>query len=292
MKGQKKENAYRSIKKIFICKYINKLKEKKVEYVNTKKNANNIKRLALSLFFYLLILSTNICIASEIKELTYKEEEIKIIIRDFILNNPEIISEALYILQERQKNEEELIKKQTVSQINNQFKESEIKTFIGNPEGKINIIEFFDYNCGFCKSMFSIIAEAINTNKDVCLILIELPILGEESIIASRAALASSYQDMYSEFHQALMSNKGLLTKEKIFSIADNIGIDIIKLKKDMDRKEINNKIESNFNLARKLKIDGTPAFYFKNKFIYGAIDEKEFFELVDNIRNSEYKEK
>tara|TARA_A100001011_G_C14233497_1_gene809941 strand:+ start:302 stop:1036 length:735 start_codon:yes stop_codon:yes gene_type:complete len=202
-------------------------------------------------------------------------------IRNYILDNPEIIRDAIILLQER--DEIALIKEQRkqIELFEKELLYPKNKTIIGNPDGKLIITEFFDYNCGYCKIMFSRINNIIKKNEKIKVVLIELPILGDKSTFASKVALASLKQDKYSEFHQGLISFKGTLDTDTIFSIAKNNKININKLKVDMRDPEIDKLIEKNKLIAKKLKITGTPAIIIDNKLFPGAIDEEEINNLL-----------
>ncbi len=214
----------------------------------------------------------------------YNETVIGEIVRNYILNNPEIIREAIILLQE--KDETSLIKEQKaqIESLKKELSYPENPTIIGNPDGKLILTEFFDYNCGYCKIMFSRINNIINKNKKLKVVLIELPILGDSSTFASKAALASLKQNKYSDFHQDLISFKGVLDTDIIFSIAKNNEINIDQLKKDMNDPGIEKIIEKNKLIAKKLQITGTPALVVDNQLFPGAIEEEELNNLLINI--------
>ena len=206
------------------------------------------------------------------------------IIRNYILDNPEIIGEAILLLQEKNEQINISNQKNEIKLLKNSILYPKENTIIGNKKGKITITEFFDYNCGYCKIMFKTIRKLIQEDDNLRIVLIEFPILGESSTLASRAALASLYQNYYSLFHQELMSFKGQLNKKNIFLIAQKNGINIKKLKNDMNKPEINNIIKRNKLMAKRLSISGTPAIIIGEKLIPGAIDEKELKEILYNI--------
>ena len=131
--------------------------------------------------------------------------------------------------------------------------------------------------------MFKTIRKLIQEDDNLRIVLIEFPILGESSTLASRAALASLYQNQYSLFHQELMSFKGKLNKKNIFLIAKNNEINIKKLQNDMNKPEIDNIIKRNKLIAKRLSISGTPAIIIGDKLIPGAIDKKELKEILYN---------
>ncbi len=154
--------------------------------------------------------------------------------------------------------------------------------FLGNKNGSEVIIEFFDYNCGYCKRSFSEIMDLILENKNVKIILKELPVLGESSILASKASIASKKQGKYFEFHQELMNFSGPITIEDIIKISEKLKINFEKLKNDMNSNETVILINENYRLAELIEVRGTPAFIIKNKLIPGAIGKNEMLSLLN----------
>lgn len=132
---------------------------------------------------------------------------------------------------------------------------------LGNPQGDVVVIEFFDYACSFCKAVEPRLQTLLEDDEGVKLILKEFPILTPESLIAAKASLASVKQGKYESFHQALIGSRGQLDTSRIFEIANSVGLDVDRLRIDMDAPEIADQIIANFNLARSLRITTTPTF-------------------------------
>lgn len=132
---------------------------------------------------------------------------------------------------------------------------------LGNPQGDVVVIEFFDYACSFCKAVEPRLQKLLEDDEGVKLILKEFPILTPESLIAAKAALASVKQGKYDSFHQALIGSRGQLDTPRIFEIANSVGLDVDRLRQDMDAPEVADQIIANFNLARSLRITTTPTF-------------------------------
>jgi protein-disulfide isomerase len=132
---------------------------------------------------------------------------------------------------------------------------------LGNPEGDVAVIEFFDYTCPYCKAIEPRLQQLLKDDKGVKLIVKEFPILRPVSLIAAKAALASVKQGKYESFHQALLGFRGQLETSTVFEIAKSVGLDVGRLRKDMDAPEVADQIIANFNLARSLNITATPTF-------------------------------
>ena len=154
--------------------------------------------------------------------------------------------------------------------------------FLGNKNGKEVIIEFFDYNCGYCKRSFPEIMELVSENKDIKIILKELPVLGESSILASKASIASQKQDKYFEFHQELINFSGLISLIDIKKISKELGINYEQLQKDMNSEETILLINESYRLADLIGVRGTPAFIINNNLIPGAIGKNEMLRFLN----------
>ncbi len=157
----------------------------------------------------------------------------------------------------------------------------------GNPNGGVTLIEFFDYHCAVCKSALRVVMTVIEEEPDVRLVFKEFPILGRESVVAARAALAANAQDpgKYVPFHIALMSSRGLLTEPRILRLARGVGLDPERLKTAMSKPEILQAIKRNWALADALRIRGTPAFVIGDKVIPGAVSLKTLKRYIARAR-------
>ena len=154
--------------------------------------------------------------------------------------------------------------------------------FLGNKNGKEIIIEFFDYNCGYCKRSFPEIMELVSENRDIKIILKELPVLGESSILASKASIASQKQDKYFEFHQELINFSGIISLIDIKKISKELGINFEQLQRDMNSEETILLINESYRLADLIGVRGTPAFIINNNLIPGAIGKNEMLRFLN----------
>ena len=152
---------------------------------------------------------------------------------------------------------------------------------LGNPKGTISIVEFFDYQCGYCKKMLRVLLRTTQEHPDLKVILKEYPILGPVSVKAAQASLASRRQGKYKKFHQSLMLMNGRLSERAIFKIAGKVGLNIDKLKADMADPEIFSLLNTTRELGQKLSIRGTPALVVNNEIIPGAINLKKLRNLI-----------
>jgi protein-disulfide isomerase len=156
---------------------------------------------------------------------------------------------------------------------------------IGNPQGDVAVIEFFDYTCPYCKAVEPRLQKLLKDDKRVKLVLKEFPILTPESLIAAKAALASVKQGKYQQYHQALIGFRGRLETDVIFDTAKNVGLDVDRLRKDMEAPQITDEIIANFNLARSLRIFETPGFIVGGHMLTGPSAEIDFPKVVAAAR-------
>ena len=175
------------------------------------------------------------------------------------LDAPRTPAEQAYVSRlqaEQEKAKDQLILGKTTALLNDPT-----SPVLGNPRGDVAVIEFFDYTCPYCKAIEPRLQKFLKDDKGAKLILKEFPILTPESLIATKAALAAVKQGKYEAFHNTLMNFKGRLTTQIIFDTAKDVGLDMTKLRKDMEAPEIAEEIIANFNLARGLRIFETPSF-------------------------------
>ncbi|WP_342642480.1 DsbA family protein [Rhodoligotrophos ferricapiens] len=208
-------------------------------------------------------------------------------VRKYLLENPEFLREVINALEEKEQ-------QQQLSQATAAIKDNAAALFrndndyvAGNPQGDVTLVEFFDYNCGYCKRSQPDVMALIEGDKQLRFVLKEFPILGPASLIASKAAIASKNQNKYWEFHNALMAHSGPLDEAAIFATAGQVGLDVDKLKKDMENEAVNAQIEESYGLARALGVQGTPAFVIGDQFVPGAVGLDVLTKMVGEVRDS-----
>ena len=207
------------------------------------------------------------------------KDKVETIIKDFLKKNPEYIKSTL--------------DNYKISQ-ENQKKQNAIKLLedIDNPgffhkQADITIYEFFDYNCGYCKSVVKTIMDVLSEDKKINFVFVEFPILSQQSYFAAKAALASKKQDLYNQFHLSLMKIKGRVNEEKVFNIAKKIGLDLSQLRIDMNNPQIEQQLLKNREIAKLLGLNGTPAFVIGDIIYSGALNLNNLKEIIKNFRNS-----
>lgn len=214
-------------------------------------------RLLTALVAFLLCLAP---VASAQTFNAQEQAEIRAIVRDYLVRNPDVLREALDELQARSEAE----RWQAIRSDPRDFS-------IGPADAPIVIVEFFDYRCGFCHAALEWIVDVSRTRRDVRIVLKELPILSTESMEASRAAIAAMPQGRYWAFHQALMSERGDLTSERIDALARRAGIDVPRMRRAMDSPDVIALLEQNrthaINIAQN---PATPLFMINGEIVSG----------------------
>lgn len=196
------------------------------------------------------------------------------IVKDYLIKNPEVIIEIQAALEAKMEKEQADKLKSFMSENAKTIYRNPNSSVAGNPDGDITVVEFFDYNCGYCKRGMPELQKLIENDKRVRVVFKELPILSKGSEEAARAALAAKRQGKYWEFHQAMMSNKGQANEASSLKAAEGLGLDMAKLKADMKGAEVTDELEQMKALAKKMGISGTPHFLVGDKSIPGAPED------------------
>lgn len=156
----------------------------------------------------------------------------------------------------------------------------------GNPDGDITMVEFFDYNCGYCRKALDEIQTVLKEDDKVKVIFMDMPILGPSSMVAAKWSLAAQKQGKYFEYHQAIMDHNGEKTDDALEKLAKDLGLDIKKLKKDKDSDEIAKQIEDQVRQAQEIGIRGTPGFIVAGELFPGYIPAAQIQDIIKKARN------
>jgi protein-disulfide isomerase len=191
-------------------------------------------------------------------------------IRDYLLKNPEVIRDAMMALEakEQQAKAEEARKALTAQA--DKLLNDPASPVGGNPKGDVTVVEFFDYRCGYCRKVSPTVATLIESDPNVRVVYKEFPILGPESLVASRAALAANLQGKYAEFHKGLMASDDI-NDALIMKLATDTGLDLARFNTDRESAQISAALDATYALAGALNINGTPAFVIGQQLIPGA---------------------
>ena len=189
--------------------------------------------------------------------------------------NPEVIMQSVNQFDARQRaNEETEAQKVVQARAGEIFRDTASPTS-GNPNGDVSLVEFFDYNCPYCRAMAPVMTKAEEDDPQLRVVYKEFPILGPNSTFAAKAALAALRQGKYVAFHRALYQVRGSVDPNKAMEVAATLGLDVARLKSDMEDPAIQAAIDKNLALAQALRINGTPGFVIGDQILRGATDLK-----------------
>jgi protein-disulfide isomerase len=208
--------------------------------------------------------------------------EIEAIIRDYFIKHPEMIEELQALAQS------EKLKKAIVENKQMLFN-SPRQVTLGNPNGDVTMVEFFDYNCGYCKRALDDMMTLIKSDPNLRVVLKEMPVLSQGSMDAAQVAVAVTMQDKsgkrYLDFHQKLLSGRGQVDKARALAVAKEVGADMARIEKDMNGAEVKAALQESFALAEALGFQGTPSYVVGNEAVVGAVGVKELQAKINNAR-------
>jgi len=239
-----------------------------------------LKRLAY-LLPVLALLCASAAPAADLPEKRALDEAI----RSYLLQHPEVIIESLQKYEEKERASQEKAAADALVSHKDIIYDHPMTPVTGNPKGDVTVVEFFDYQCGYCKRTMQNMLDLQKEDSKVRFVWKELPILGPVSEFAARGAMAAKKQDKYLEYHVAVMGARGQLTPDMVLKRAAEAGVDIERLKRDMDDPEIAKYLRETLLLAQQLGITGTPGFIIGGKLVPGAIGLEQMKKLVAEAR-------
>ncbi len=216
-----------------------------------------------------------------------QQRAVEEVVRDYLRRNPEVLLEAIEAMRAKRDAEQQATVRKNLVSLRGDLENDPTSPVGGNPRGDVTIVEFFDYQCPYCKRVFPAVQTLLKTDGNIRYVFKEFPILGPQSVVAARAALAAWKldRDRYVPFHTALMQSKGRLSERKILDVAAEIGLDVERLRAAMADPGIDKVLARNAELARALDINGTPAFVIGENVVPGAVDLDTLTALVSAAR-------
>jgi len=198
------------------------------------------------------------------------------IIKDYLVQHPEVLQEAMDALDKHQKDADADKARVSIKENNATLFNSPHQVVLGNPQGNVTMVEFFDYNCGFCKRALPDMVDLLKNNPNLKFVLKEFPVLGQGSVEAAHVAVAVRMQDStgkkYIEFHQKLLGGRGPADKAHALAAAKEVGFDMARIEKDMDSDEVKTTIAEDMKLADALGVSGTPTYVVGDELVVGAV--------------------
>ena len=213
------------------------------------------------------------------------EDRIKELVLEAIRENPGLVFEAAQLFEEQQQANQALVAAQVLATEREALERDPNAPVLGNPDGDVTVVEFFDYNCPYCRRVKPHMEALLAADPNVRVVYREWPILGEGSVFAARAALASRNQGKYEEFHWAMMELSGRAEEASVMRAAEDIGLDVVQLRRDMNAPEIDEHIATSMRLSRAMGFSGTPSFVIGDSLAPGLIDADQMISLVNQAR-------
>ena len=242
----------------------------------------------LSILAWALIYVPAIAAAQQSTPLNQTEEEaIRALILQTIRENPEVLVETLLAFQEEAQAEAQAEQIAAIERVSGDLQSDANTGVMGNPNGEIVLIEFFDYNCPYCRAAAPILFELIEDNPELRIIMREWPILGPDSELAARASLAALKQDGFASFHEALMAQPRA-NAVMIRRAAEQVGLDYAQLQADMQAEDVTAHIEASRRAAAELGISGTPTFLIGNTLVPGLLEKADLQALILEAENAD----
>lgn len=238
------------------------------------------------------ILACGVALPAMALDLTKMSDDERAIFRDevrtYLMENPEVIMEAVAVLEERQQQAQVQADQSLVTDNADQIFDDGFSFVGGNPEGDITLVEFLDYRCGYCKRAHGEVAKLLETDGNIRLIVKEFPILGEQSLLASRFAIATKQvagPDAYKGIADALMTLDGEINMRNLRRLASTFGLDAAAIEASMDSPEVTQEIAATRALAQRLQITGTPTFVLQDELLRGYLPYDQMQMLVGEKR-------
>ncbi len=217
-----------------------------------------------------------------------QKKAVEQIVREYLIANPEIIQEAIVELERRQQETQKTAQQSALKTERATLLQSPRGNIVGNPSGDLTLVEFFDYNCGYCKRALADLRTLMKGDPKLRVVLKDFPVLGPESVEASRVGLAAKQQisgDKLFDYHIRVMETRGRVNGERALAVAKEMGLDMARLQKDMEHPEVRAALQENMELGDKLGLTGTPAFVIGEEVISGAVGLDPLRKIVASTR-------
>jgi protein-disulfide isomerase len=250
------------------------------EWLNTPRAAYTLGGIAVALLLIVLLWPT-----PRPYDALADKARVSAAVAEALRTNPEIVVEALQAMQSRQGQIEQMRAKQAVVANRAALEQDGNSAVGGNPRGDVTLVEFSDYRCPYCREALAIVNALMKSDPNLRVVYKEFPILGPESMIAARAAVAARSSSYYSAFHEALMTAPSPLNEEAVLKIAGSVGINVSALQLELRSPDIDHILAANHALAQEIGINGTPAFVIGDTLLPGVVSLAELQQLVANQR-------
>jgi len=214
-----------------------------------------------------------------------QKKEVEAIVHDYLQAHPEVLIDAIQAAEDKLKADAKDKAVESLAAHRQQVFDDPQSPVAGNPKGDVTLVEFFDYRCPYCKQVEPSLEKLIGDDHQLKFVFKEFPVLGPDSEIAARVALAAKKQGKYDAFHRAMMGTPGHIDEAAIYKVAASVGLDVDRVKQDMKSPDIEKELKANLDLGNTLDLNGTPSFIVGDTIIPGAISADELKQLVATAR-------
>lgn len=211
--------------------------------------------------------------------------EIEAVVRDYLKNHPEMLIDAIQAADDKLKADAKDKAGQMLAAHRQDVFDDPRSPVAGNPQGDVTLVEFFDYRCPYCKQVEPALERIVGEDRQLRFVFKEFPVLGPESEVAARVALAARKQGKYDAFHRAMMGTTGRIDDAVIFKVAASAGLDVDRARQDMKSPDVEQELQANLDLGRALDLDGTPSFIVGNTIVPGAVSADALKRLIADAR-------
>ena len=212
---------------------------------------------------------------------------IESVVHDYLKDHPEVVLEALKSLEDKEREKRVDAAQKAIVTEQDKLRNDPSSFVAGNPKGDVTIVEFFDYNCGYCRHVAPTLQSLLADDKKIKLVLKEWPIRGADSLAVTKISLAAAKQPKFLAFHFALLASEGQVDPAAALAVARKSGLDMDRLQKDMAAMNNLEIVQRNDALAQKIGIEGTPAFVIGTTLVPGAISADKFKQLIAETRQN-----
>ena len=228
--------------------------------------------------------------ALDLENMTDEQREIfREEVRAYLMDNPQVIMDAVAVLEQRQQEQQAKADLTLVSDNKDELFDDGYSWVGGNPEGDITLVEFLDYRCGYCRRAHDEVAKLLETDGNIRLIVKEFPILGEQSILASRFAIATRHaagDDAYKDLHDALMTYSGEINIQNLKRLGDSLALDVDAIEAQMSSEKVTEEITKTRALAQRMQIQGTPTFVMEDELLRGYLPYDQMLQVLRDKRS------
>ena len=235
-----------------------------------------------------LVSGTSVAGARAEAPVTVDTQAVRAIVREYLLEHPEVIEQAIMALNAQRREEERAQARAAITAHRADLMAHAMSPVSGDPNGDVTLVEFFDYQCGYCKRAMPPVLELLASDPRLRIVWKEFPILGPVSRFAARASLAAEKQGRYLAFHEAVMGHADPLTEDRVLRLAGGAGLDVDRLRRDMADPALEAYVNETHRLARQLGITGTPAFVVGGTLVRGVADGPQLKALIAEARRGD----